>query len=95
MTTALLLTAVLAVQQPDLQDAESVIRLLASLRTADPSVCELAGRSLTNGGGWWDGDLPVPMPMPMPTPAPMPWAGRGVRVPSIGTRESSRRIGAR
>ncbi len=86
MTTALLLTAALAVQQPDLQDAESVIRLLASLRSAEPAVCELAGRSLTNYGGWWDGDLPVPMPMP--TPTPMPWAGGGVhvRVPSIGSR---------
>ena len=36
MTTALLLTAALAVQQPDLHDAESVTRLLASLRTAIP-----------------------------------------------------------
>ena len=81
MTTAFLLTAALAVQQPDLRDAESVARLLASLRTADPAVCELAGRSLTNFGGWWNGDLPAPMPMPMPTPMPMPHAGGRHRHP--------------
>ena len=88
--TALLLVAVLATQQPDLRDAESVTRLLASLRTAEPAVCELAGRSLTNFGGWngWDGNdpMPAPMPMPMPVPMPMPFAGRGVGVsaPKIG-----------
>ena len=88
MTTAVLLTAALAVQQPDLRDAESVARLLASLRTADPAVCELAGRSLTNFGGWWSGDLPTPMPIPMPTPMPMPHAGGGIdiRSPSLGAR---------
>ena len=85
MTTALLLTAALAIQQPDLGDAESVSRLLASLRAADPAVCELAGRSLTNFGGWWNGDLPTPMPVPMPTPMPMPHSGGGIdiRTPSL------------
>ena len=72
MTPAVLLTAALAIQQPDLRDAESVGRLLASLRAADPAVCELAGRSLTNFGGMWDGDVPAPMPMPMPMPMPNP-----------------------
>jgi hypothetical protein len=57
-----------------------VNRLLASLRTADAEVCELAGRTLTNQWGWAsDGDfaaelMPVPMPTPMPVPMPMPFA---------------------
>jgi hypothetical protein len=79
---AVLLAAALAAQQPELRDAETVTRLLASLRAADPAVCELAGQSLTNFG-WWRGGygdepMAVPMPMPMPTPTPMPFAGRGV-----------------
>jgi hypothetical protein len=56
--TAFLLAAALAAQQPELHDASAVNDLLASLRTADPAVCEMAGRTLTNqwglGGG---GDL--------------------------------------
>jgi hypothetical protein len=80
MTTAILLAAALAAQQPDLRDAESVVRLLTSLRNADPAVCELAGRSLTNFGGWWDGDLPMPAPTPMPMPTPMPRSGGGIDV---------------
>lgn len=77
--TALFFAAVLAVQQPDLHDADAVARLLASLRAADPAVCALAGRSLTNFGGWggWGGDDSMVAPMPMPVPMPMPFAGRG------------------
>ena len=51
--TAVLLAAALAVQHADLRDADSVGRLLTSLRAADPAVCEMAGRTVTNswGGG--------------------------------------------
>ena len=89
--SALLLAAALAAQQPDLRDADSATRLLASLRTADAAVCELAGRSLTNNWGWtgWLGDAgaePLPLPMPMPVPMPMPHAGRGLSIvgPRVG-----------
>ena len=84
MISAVLLAAALSFQQPDLRDVESVNKLLASLRAADPAVCELAGRSLTNYGGFWDSDVPMPqpMPMPMPTPTPMPRAGGGIDIPS-------------
>ena len=51
--SVILLAAVLAVQSSDLRDADAVARLLGSLRTADPAVCELAGRSITNYGGWF------------------------------------------
>ena len=92
--TAVLLAAALAVQQPDLRDAESVTRLLASLRAADPAVCELAGRTLTNHWGWMgdagDEPMPAPMPMPMPAPMPMPFAGRG---PGISGPNVSYRAG--
>jgi hypothetical protein len=37
-TPAILLAAALAAQQPDFRDADTVNRLLASLRTADPAV---------------------------------------------------------
>ena len=82
MTIALLLAAAISAQQPDLRDPEAVLALLASLRKADPAVCELAGRSLSNFGGYWDGELAVPRPMPMPMPMPMPWAGGGISVRS-------------
>src|SRR5215207_10586029 len=83
--TAVLLAAALAVQPPDLRDAGAVTRLLAMLRTADATMCEMAGRTLTNQWGWgWGGDLadepmpaPMPTPMPVPMPMPMPFAGRG------------------
>ena len=83
MTTTLLLAVTIAVaaQAPDLRSADSATRLLASLRTADPAVCELAGRNLANSWGWgWSsdaGDLPMaaPMPTPMPVPIPMPFGG--------------------
>jgi hypothetical protein len=79
--TLVLLAAALAVQQPELRDADAVTRLLSALRTADPAVCEMAGRTLTNSWGWSgdasDEPMPAPMPMPMPAPMPMPFAGRG------------------
>ena len=80
--TSLLLAALLASQPADLRDVDAVTRVLASLRAADPAVCELAGQSITNGWGWgWMGNgddpMPRPMPTPMPTPMPMPFAGRG------------------
>src|SRR6478672_2685512 len=87
-----LLTAALAAQQPDLRDADAVNRLLASLRTADPVVCEMAGRTLTNQWGWGaelgDEPMPTPMPTPMPVPMPMPFAGRGPGIsgPHVGPR---------
>lgn len=87
--TAVLLAAALAVHQPELRDADAVVRLLASLRTADPAVCVLAGRALTNVGGWnWGEDDPMPAPMPMPVPMPMPFGGGGMSVagPNIGHR---------
>jgi hypothetical protein len=52
MILALLAVAV-TTQAPHLRDSASVAQLLASLRTADVAVCELAGRALTNFGGWW------------------------------------------
>jgi hypothetical protein len=71
---AVLLAAALAAQQPDLRDAGAVTSLLTSLRTADPAVCEMAGRTLANQWGWGSyGDLaaePMPAPMPMPMPVP-------------------------
>lgn len=92
--TAVILAAALAAQQPDLRDAGAVNRLLALLRTADPAVCEMAGRTLTNQWGW-GGDLtgepmPEPMPTPMPVPIPMPFAGGG---PGISGPNVSRRAG--
>jgi hypothetical protein len=45
---------------------------LAQLRAADSTVCELAGRSLTNFGGWgWFDGVDNP---PMPTPTLACWA---------------------
>ena len=66
------------------RDSGERVRLLASLRTADSTVCELAGRAITNFGGFWnwESDPPMPMPMPMPTPMPMPF-GPGI---SVGPR---------
>ena len=72
--TAVLVAAALAAQQPDLRDATAVNNLLASLRAADPAVCEMAGRTLTNQWGWGgdltDGPMPAPMPTPMPCRSP-------------------------
>ncbi len=87
MIVAVLAFAV-AMQQPLTRDSAAVARLFTSLRGADSAVCELAGRALTNFGGWWgaNGDLPMPMPMPMPMPIPMPmpFADGGIHVnPSI------------
>ncbi len=79
MIIAVLAFAV-AMQQPLTRDSAAVARLFTSLRGADSAVCELAGRALTNFGGWWgaNGDLPMPMPMPMP------FADGGIHVnPSI------------
>src|SRR5262245_17380183 len=88
--TALFIAAALVVQQPDLRSAESVTPLLAALRSADPAVCDLAGRSLTNGWGWsGDPDVPMPTPMPTPTPTPTPMpraGGLDVRLPRLGVR---------
>src|SRR5687767_1580593 len=90
--TALFLAAALATQQPVLRDAGAVNTLLASLRTADPSVCEMAGRTLTNqwswGGDLSDEPMPEPMPTPMPVPMPMPFASGGLRIagPNFGHR---------
>ena len=88
--TALFLAAALAAQQPDLRDAGTVNHLLASLRTADAAVCEMAGRTLTNQWGWGGdvGDPPMPAPMPMPVPMPMPFAGGQLNIagPSVGRR---------
>ena len=83
MILALLAVAVIT-QAPQLRDSASVARLLASLRTSDAAVCELAGRALTNFGGWWGSDDDLPMPMPMPIP--MPFAGGGIEIhtPEIG-----------
>ena len=90
MILSIALAAALAAEQPELRDAESVTRLLASLRTADPAVCELAARTLTNGWGWANGGevvMPTPTPMPMPTPTPMPRAGGvSLAAPGIGMR---------
>ena len=84
----ILLAAVLAAQQPGLRDVAAVNQLLASLRTADPTVCEMAGRTLTNHWGWGGdfSDEAMPSPMPMPVPMPMPFAGRGQGIagPSVG-----------
>src|SRR5918996_6032024 len=63
---------------PIQRDSAEVARLLASLRASDSTVCELAGRALTNFGGMWHREWDAPMPMPMPTPMPMPFAGGGV-----------------
>jgi len=89
---AVMLAAALATQQPELGSADAVARLLASLKAADPAVCELAGRSLTNGGRWRGGDIDEPMPMPTPTPVPMPmpFAGRGKSVSAPSPRIRSR-----
>src|SRR5688572_33229330 len=88
--TVFLLAALLAAQQPDLRDAATVTTLLASLRTADPAVCEMAGRTLTNQWGWAGdvGDEPMPAPMPTPMPMPMPFAGRGPGItgPNVSPR---------
>src|SRR5689334_17257160 len=45
----LLSVAILAIglQQPQYRDSAEVARLLASLRTSDPAVCQMAGRALT------------------------------------------------
>jgi HEAT repeat protein len=78
---AILFAAMLAAQQSDLRNADAVNRLLAALRTADPAVCEMAGRALTNQWGWGanlaDEPMRMPMPTPMPVPMPMPFAGGG------------------
>ena len=89
--TALFLAAALAAQQPVLRDAAAVNSLLASLRIADPAVCEMAGRTLTNQWGWGSesGDEPMPEPMqPMPVPMPMPFASGGLNIagPNVGRR---------
>ena len=92
MMTAIFLAAAMALPQPDIRDADAVTRLLASLRAADPAVCELAGRTLSNQWGWGsDVDLaaepmPAPMPTPMPVPMPMPFAdkGEGPSGPKVG-----------
>src|SRR5262245_10900937 len=99
-----LLAAALAVQQPqpaqpaqrpDVRDPNAVTRLLASLRTADPEVCELAGRTLTNQWGWSAGSdfgdepMPAPMPTPMPVPMPMPFAGDHPDIPGPKVRHRS------
>ena len=93
---ATLLAAALTTQQPtqeiDILDADAVSRQLASLRAADPAVCEMAGRTLTNQWGWGhdiaDEPMPVPMPTPMPVPMPMPFAGSGPDIsgPNVGDR---------
>jgi len=51
-------------------DSSAVARVLALLRAADTTVCELAAQTIGNSWGFrWDADLlPTPMPMPMPTP---------------------------
>ena len=94
----ILLAAALAAQQPELRDVAAVSQLLGSLRTADPAVCEMAGRTLTNQWGWGGdfSDEAMPSPMPMPVPMPMPFAaeqpftssasaGRQSQAPETGT----------
>jgi hypothetical protein len=93
--TALLLAAALAAQQPDLRDATAVTTLLASLRAADPAVCEMAGRTLATQWGWGgdlgDEPMPEPMPTPMPVPVPMPFAGGpGINGPHVSHRTGGR-----
>lgn len=84
MIVVLLLTALVSIQESEPRDSAQVARLLVSLRAADSTVCELAGRALTNFGGFWniESDLPMPMPMPipMPIPMPMPFGGPGIQV---------------
>ena len=86
----ILLAAALAAQQPELRDVAAVSQLLGSLRTADPAVCEMAGRTLTNQWGWGGdfSDEAMPSPMPRPVPMPMPVAGRGQAIagPRVGRR---------
>src|SRR5687768_12281982 len=88
--TTIFLAAALAAQQPVLRDAGAVHNLLASLRTADPAVCEMAGRTFTNQWGWGSdlSDQPMPEPMPMPVPMPMPFASGGLNIagPNVGRR---------
>ena len=73
----LTVTGLAAQQPPDAaRDSSHVARVLALLETSDSTVCELAGRAISNGWGfsWEPRLLPTPMPMPMPTPMPMPMA---------------------
>src|SRR5438034_7173754 len=67
-------------------DSGAVARVLGLRKTADSTVCELAGQAISNSWGFpWEPRLfPTPMPMPMPTPMPMPMALRmGIRVPHV------------
>jgi len=86
--TGFLLLAALAAQQLTFRDAAAVNAQLAALRTADPAVCEMAGRTLTNQWGWGGdpADEPAPMPTPMPVPMPMPFAAAGAGVSGLNVR---------
>src|SRR5688572_29473973 len=86
--TSIFIAAALAAQQPDPRDAGAITNLLASLRAADPAVCEMVGRTLANHLGWGGdlGDVPMPAPMPMPMPVPMPFGGPGISGPNLSGR---------
>ena len=71
-------------------DSAHMAQLLSQLERADSTVCELAGRSLTNFGGWGRDDDNSPMPMPMPTPMPMPFSNGDVSVEIHGIARDRR-----
>ncbi len=72
------LLGLLVLQTPVTLDSAEVARVLVQLKASDSTVCELAGQSLTNYGGFWNRSRSdIPMPRPMPTPMPMPGGGGG------------------
>src|SRR3989442_10148047 len=78
MIAPLLASLLLVAKTRPAFDSATVTRVLNQLKASDSSVCALAGKALTNYGGFWGhrfADRGMPMHQPMPTPMPMPGGG--------------------